>query len=66
MDFEADCARAFVSLAAHANKPTEREFFLQIAEDEQTHFTLLENVRELVHAAVAESAGSETGVLDAE
>jgi hypothetical protein len=66
MDFEADCARAFVSLAAHANKPTEREFFLRIAEDEQTHFTLLENVRELVHAAVEEPSESENGVLDAE
>lgn len=64
MNSEADCARTFNSLAARAVEPSERDFFLRLAADEEIHFTLLENMHELVSAA-AVAKRPETEVPDA-
>jgi rubrerythrin len=51
MALEADCARAFALLAAHADEDSQRRLFSRLAEDEEIHFTLIENMHELVSAA---------------
>lgn len=50
MDFEADSARACGELARQASHRWEQELFLKIAAEDEVHFTLLEQVRELLQS----------------
>lgn len=64
MDFEAASARLCGQLAREASHGWERELFLKIAAEDEIHFTLLEQMRELLEPLMA-SGGSKTGVPDA-
>ncbi|TGU70689.1 ferritin [Geomonas terrae] len=48
MQFEALSARACADLAREALHPWERELFQTMAEEDEMHFTLLEEMRELL------------------
>ncbi|HJV64766.1 MAG TPA: ferritin [Geomonas sp.] len=58
MDFEAATARACGALAREATHGWERELFQMIAEEDEIHFTLLEQMRELLET-VARARGGE-------
>jgi rubrerythrin len=51
MDFEATNARLCAELARQASHHWERELFLTIAAEDEIHFTLLEEMRELLEPA---------------
>lgn len=59
MQFEALSARALERLAGEASEGWERELFLAMAADDEVHFTLLEQMQELV-----EGEAVRTGVRD--
>jgi hypothetical protein len=51
MDFEASCARICGELARQADDAWQRELFLKIAAEDEIHFTLLEQMRELLESS---------------
>lgn len=57
MDYEATNVRICGELARQASHRWERELFQKIAADEEIHFTILEQVRELLQPVVAEWRG---------
>lgn len=57
MQFEAVSARACGKLALEAPSGWERELFLRIAADDEIHFTLLEEMRELLQVHGEETGG---------
>lgn len=48
MDFEAASVRLYGQLAREATQHWEKELYLRIAADDEMHFTLLEQMRELL------------------
>jgi len=61
MDFEAASARLYGQLAQTAEEHWEKELFRRIAAEDEMHFTLIEQIRELF-----ESSPGADGVLDAD
>ncbi|HJV35176.1 ferritin [Geomonas sp.] len=57
MDFEAASARACGELAREASHGWERELFQKIAEEDEIHFTLLEQLRELLESVAVAGGG---------
>lgn len=58
MDFEAATARACGELAREASHSWERELFQKIAEEDEIHFTLLEQLRELLEGVTMTRGGA--------
>jgi len=65
MDFEAASVRLYGQLACEAPQGWEKELYRSIAAEDEIHFTLLEQLCELVEA-LPENPELELGVRDAQ
>lgn len=64
MDFEAASVRLYGKLAREAEHQWERELFLKIAAEDEVHFTLLEQMREMLEYDLEDRQPAD-GVTDA-